>query len=274
MLRRVLSPKDMEETRYSVQYILGWNKQNFKPFCNTELENTAVVKRPFTKPKHHYQFTQPHATITVYRNYMEKLLAYLRNRANRLLTKSNTVGLRNLIIVELSALNGFRTSEVKTVQVEDIDFHDLIIFVLDSKKHVYIPVELDPMLALDLEEYIRLNKLTSGYILQKTKAGRKATKPSPLFTSKTIEQVWTTPCKRLGIPIMKPTIGRAYEACVMHFEEDTPTIDIQKHLRHTNIGTTEVYLSMLDDFNGRHQRFLARRRARYAKMKDKVWVKI
>lgn len=197
--------------------------------------------------------------LIVHRRYMEKLLS------------SPLLKLRNLIILELSALNGFRGGEVLTVRVEDIDFENEVLFVLDSKKHKRIPLPLDPTLGSHLEKYMRDNNLTSGYLLQKFPAGRPSKEPTPLMNIKTIEEIWKRSCKRVGIPIvMKPTIGRAYFACMEHFYYGASAVEVQFLLRHNSLLTTVKYLNMIVDFEDRKNRFLKRRRMAAVDSESKV----
>jgi integrase len=196
----------------------------------------------------YYHFSRP-ANLIVYRSYIQQLLDSKKPMVEQ-------------IGIELSALNALRTGEVCTVQVEDFDFTDQVIWVLDSKKHEHLPKPLHPTLGFHVEEYIRENHLSTGFLLQKrTLRGRPAKQPQPTnFEPQTIQVWWAKGCRRLGLPQMTPRSGRAYCVCMAsyYWEPRASTKEIQVLLGHTDIQSTEHYLNALIDFDWVKDRFLER----------------
>ena len=179
---------------------------------------------------------KPESKIIVYRKHFLKLLAYPKS-------------LRDQLLFELPLLQAFRTGEIVTLRVEDVDFENGDIYVLDSKKHKYFPVPLDPRVAEHLEEYIKSNRLTSGYIIQKGERGRPAKEHQETsIVTETIVKVWQRYCIALDLPEMSPRMGRAYFSVKWHFVDGKSVYGLMAILRHTQFETTVHYLAKLIDY--------------------------
>lgn len=160
------------------------------------------------------------------------------------------------VMFEASARNGCRTGEVCTIQLEDFDFTDQVFWILDSKKHKYRATPLNPVFALHVEEYIRINHLTSGWLLQKSKHSGRPGK-LPFLQPQTVHKAWERQCVSLGLPMMTPRIARAYSAWMLSYgyKEHASMRDVQYFLGHDNSLSTEHYMRMIDDFDTRKERY-------------------
>jgi integrase len=172
--------------------------------------------------------------------------------------------LRAQVEIELPAYAGLRAGEVVTVRVEDIDFTDQVLFALDSKKHKYRAVPLDPVLAMHLEELIRVQKMTCGYILRRiSKRGRPSRIPARTIEPQTVWKTFLKYDRLLGLPELTPRDARRYFAW-MHYHVLEPrltSLEIKTLLGHEHLSSTEHYLDMID-FDVTKDRFLEQCRDR------------
>jgi len=180
--------------------------------------------------------------LETYRDHFLKLLNYPKP-------------LRDQLILEFPVLNAFRTTEVATVTVEDIDLEHGDIKVLDSMKHEKIKVPLDPNIAKHLKEYLKRSSFTSGFIFRPgPKAGRRTTKH---LTDTAIDYIWGKWCRAAGISYMSARYGRAYFALDWYLIQRKNIIALKQILR-TSFKDLERYLPKYryEDLKGEFQRGL------------------
>jgi len=144
--------------------------------------------------------------------------------------------LRNQLVIELPTLQGFRTTEISTLQAEWVDVPNGDIQVLDSKKNTIFTLPLDPTVAEHYIQYVHETGIYQGALLQ----GRKRTGKGLSVTH--IERIWTDQCEACGVPTMSPRMGRAYFAVVEHFVLGKPLGYVKFMLRHDSLQSTEHYL--------------------------------
>jgi hypothetical protein len=175
--------------------------------------------------------------IIVYRKHFLKLLAYPKP-------------LRDQLLFELPILEGFRTGEVVTLRVEDVDFENGDIYPLDSKKHKHFPVPLDPIVAEHLAEYIKRKRLASGYIIRRGSGqGRWSIRHQETsILPETVFKAWQKYCKSLDITEMSPRMGRAYFACKWVHVDHKSVFSLMAIMRHEEFNTTVHYLSKIWDY--------------------------
>lgn len=173
--------------------------------------------------------------IVVVRSHFRKLLAFPKP-------------LRDQLLIELPTLEAFRTGEVSSLRAEYVDFEAGDLLVMDSKKKKLCMVPLDPTVAAHLAEYMRLEDIRKGIIIQpKKNANHVGRKPGSKtlgegLSETMIKRVWGYYCGFCNIPMMPPRYGRAYFATVEHFVMGKPLAYIQFMLRHDDLQSTEHYV--------------------------------
>ena len=179
--------------------------------------------------------------LIIHRAYFAKLLAFPKP-------------LRDQLVLELPILEAFRAGEVSSLRVEDVDFENGDLRILDSKKHKHFLIPLDPVLAVHADEYMRLTGRTQGILIQPLPgAPHTGRKPGSKtlgagLSVKTIEYIWANNCERAGVPVMSPRVGRAYFAAKWHFIERKSLYGLMMILRHTDLQVTVRYISRLCDY--------------------------
>jgi integrase len=179
--------------------------------------------------------------IVIYRDWFEKLLSIPKP-------------LRDQLVIELPTLEAFRSGEVSSLRVENVDFERGDLRVLDSKKRQLFPIPLNPVVAKHLDEYIQQEGIREGYVIR---ALPKAPHVGHKKDSKTlgaglsesaIQKIWERCCLTANVPVMPPRTGRAYFATDWHFVKHKSMFHLMAILRHTNIRVTEDYLEKLVTF--------------------------
>lgn len=210
--------KDVADLEARERRVLAWSVQAII------YSKTVAVKKAMHKKK------RVEGKITVYRGYFLKLLAVPKP-------------LRDQLIIELPTLMAFRTSEVCTARKEHVDFERGDMQVLDSKKHKFFTVPLDPQVAEHLDSFIGENNLTGVLFRPVQKAGCKG--KNPYLSNTLIEYVWEKWCREASVPHMPPRMGRAYFAVNWHIVEGKSLIGLMDILRHDSLLSTQKYLSKI-----------------------------
>lgn len=155
--------------------------------------------------------------------------------------------LRNQLILEFPTLDGLRTEEVCTIRVRDLDFERGILHVLDSKKHIYMPIPLDPIVAQHSYQLIReLGLGFDDYLIQRRmKGGAQPKDPSLPITKQSIITTWWHLCDSMEIPRMSPRMGRAYFAAKWHYVEHKSLLGLMVCLRHKSLRVTQRYIEKI-----------------------------
>lgn len=164
-------------------------------------------------------------------------------------------------ILEFPALEGLRTEEVATIKPRDMDFERGIHYVLDSKKHIYLPVNLDPTCYKHAMQLVKEKSLSmDDYLLQRRiKGGARPRDLNAPLTKQAIINTWWSLCDAVGIPRMSPRMGRAYFAAKWHFVDKKSDFGLMVSLRHSDIKVTQNYIAKCVSWEDVHEEFLAGR---------------
>lgn len=172
--------------------------------------------------------------------------AIIMHRANieRLVTQPKN--LRDQIVIDLPRLQGFRTGEVASLRWEYVDYDREQITVMDSKKHVLVPLPLDWRLAQLLEKY-RKPSQSEGWVIRPLESWNIKHSDDKPITSDTLQNVVKWYAKEAGIPDWKrynPTLLRAFFAANWVSEKRSLKV-LQMIMRHNELGTTLHYVGRI-----------------------------
>jgi integrase len=150
--------------------------------------------------------------------------------------------LRDYVMVRLFMMLGLRTSEVCTLRVEHIDFETCHVTILDSKTKLLVQLPLDVETVELLELFLKDRR--EGYVFRQLQSWRnvKADKPLHKIT------VWARVRKiaaDAGVANFKPRIFRQHFAADWHYKKHGSMKGVQHILRHSDISSTDAYLSKL-----------------------------
>jgi len=190
--------------------------------------------------------------IIIKRSDVEKVHDWARENCN----------LRDFLLVRLPMKIGLRNSEIRTLKVENINFHDHSFQVLDSKKHTLFPLPLDMLTLQHIQDLIGMR--TEGYVFTHTTSWTYVKHEQPLSHV----QIWTLIheiAEKAGVKGFNPRILRHYFA-IMYLREQEEQPDWQKKrrrtletlrklLRHSHLGVTQIYLSKLTFFEDMQEEY-------------------
>lgn len=161
-------------------------------------------------------------TIVIRRGDVERVEAYARDHRD----------LRDYLMIRLPMKIGLRTHEIATLTVEDINFEDRSVRVLDSKKHRFYPLPLDVLtlqLIRDLTE--GLQGLVFRHKTYKKNEGKPLTNVSIWKTVRVIGE-------HAGVHGFHPRILRHYFAADWHIVQHKSIEGSRRILRHKNLCDT------------------------------------
>lgn len=187
--------------------------------------------------KRHYDSGQ---TIIIKRTDVKRVESYARDHRD----------LRDYLLIRLPMKIGLRTHEIATLTVEDIDFESRSFQVLDSKKHRFYPLPLDPVTLQLIKDLI--GDRTEGVVFQhKTYKRKNQGKP---LRNVSIWKTIKTIGEEAGVKHFYPRILRHYCAANMIYPEpdeygnrpEPARIEtVRRILRHKKPGMTHTYLARL-----------------------------
>jgi hypothetical protein len=137
---------------------------------------------------------------------------------------------------------GLRTSEIRTLRIENINFHDRTFQVLDSKKLTLFPLPLDVLTLQLIHDLIGMR--SKGYVFVHTGTWTRVKADKPL-TRAAIWQIIREIAEKADVKGFNPRILRHYFAANWAYVEKKSVIGLQRILRHSNLAVTSVYLSRL-----------------------------
>jgi integrase len=190
--------------------------------------------------------------IIIKRSDVERVHEYAREHASP----------RDFLLIRLPMKIGLRTSEIRTLKIENINFHERSFMVLDSKKYTFFPLPLD-VLTLQLIQDLNGMK-NKGYVFEHKNSWTYTKKDQPLSRV----QIWTIIheiAEKAGVPGFNPRILRHYFAAMyLREQEEKPgwikkrrrTLEtLRKILRHSHLGVTQIYLSKLTFFEDMQEEY-------------------
>lgn len=159
-------------------------------------------------------------------------------------------GLRDYLIIRLPLKIGLRTGEICSLKIERINFEQRDFEVLDSKKHRFYPLPLDPVTLQLIKDLVAGR--SEGFVFRQEKAWTQKRAEKPL----TLQAVWWIvhhTAEKAGVKNFNPRWLRHYFAANWLAEMKQPdskkTMEgLRRILRHKNLTATQVYLSRLTFF--------------------------
>lgn len=149
--------------------------------------------------------------------------------------------LRDYLIIRLPIKIGLRTSEIASLQIEDIDFGNRSFQVLDSKKHRYYPLPLDVVTLQLIQDLIKDKR--EGYVF--THQIWKHRRQGEPLTRLTIWVRTSRIGEEAGVKGYSPRLGRHYFAAEWHYIKRKNSALLRRILRHKSLAYTQFYLSRL-----------------------------
>lgn len=157
------------------------------------------------------------------------------SQAERLVRAARTLKSEAIIRVLLST--GMRTGEICTLDVEDVDFENYRLRVLDSKKHRYFDVPVDGQTLKVLRRYLGNRKTGILFPSQKGKGKKR-------LTIEGVRWVVVRAAERAGLPGIGHVTPRTLRHTFANMWDDMhgSIRGLQSILRHKNLSSTQQYL--------------------------------
>jgi hypothetical protein len=155
--------------------------------------------------------------------------------------------LRDFVLVRSPIKIGLRTNEIRTLNIEDIDFESRNFQVLDSKKKRFYPLPLDVLTLQYIKDLI--GDRTEGPVFTREDNRKIRIKHKPL-SRVAIWYLFHGIGMEAGVKDFNPRICRHYFACKWIEDMKKPgskktIVGLQRILRHSNIATTTFYTARL-----------------------------
>jgi integrase len=187
--------------------------------------------------------------IIIKRSDVSKVYNYAYRKYEQSPTKLN---LRNFVITRVSRKNGLRNSEIRTLEIEWINFEERSFQVLDSKKHVLSPSLPTDVLTLQfIKDLIGERQRGLLFIHEGSWTRVKADQP---LSRVEIWQIVHNIAEEAGVKGFNPRNLRqafAYE-WYKKMREDKRSVKtmkgLQQYLRHAHSKTTDIYIDKMFSF--------------------------
>jgi integrase len=178
------------------------------------------------------QRLQEDKTLVIKRSDVERIHDWARKNCNP----------RDFLLIRLPMKIGLRTSEIRMLRIEDINFRDRSFQVLDSKKYTFFPLPLD-MLTLQLIQDL-VGTRTKGYVFTHQGSWTYVKAEEPLSRV----QIWTVIheiAEKAGVKGFNPRILRHYFAAHWYYVDEKSLLGLQRLMRHSSLEITSIYLARL-----------------------------
>jgi integrase len=183
------------------------------------MENSYMVARPYT-------------SITIRRTDVAKVHDYARANCD----------LRDYLMIRIPLKIGIRTGELCTLRLEEIDYETRTFQCHDSKGHGTFPLPLD-FLSLQLIQDLAASR-KEGYVFRQKHSYAKQKAGIPILPQ-TIDHLYHTIGKTVGIEKFSPRTSRHYFAADWHYIQHKSIELLRRILRHRSLAYTQLYLSRL-----------------------------
>jgi integrase len=173
------------------------------------------------------------------------------NHALRKYEQSPTkLNLRNFVIIRVARKNGLRNSEIRTLEIERIDFEQRSFQVLDSKKHVFLPLPTDVLTLQFIKDLI--DPRVNGYVFIHEGSWTQVKADQPLSRVE-IWQIVHDIAEEAGVAKFNPRHFRQALAYEWYKKTKNPNSkktmkDLQQFLRHAHSKTTDIYVDKFYSF--------------------------
>jgi len=160
------------------------------------------------------------------------------------------VNLRNFVIIRVARKNGLRNSEIRTLEIERIDFQQRSFQVLDSKKHMFLPLPSDVLTLQFIKDLI--DPRVNGYVFIHEGSWTQVKADQPLSRVE-IWQIVHDIAEEVGVHGFNPRNLR--QACAYEWykkikdpNSKKTMKDLQQFLRHAHSKTTDIYVDKFYSF--------------------------
>lgn len=236
-----LTERNIKEVNYSEIKDYLFHMRSIK-FSNKTICRKISSLRSYFKylMKNNYIKTNPMLLVSSPKvDY--RLPNYLNyNELNSLLElpdKSNSLGLRDLLIIELFYSTGIRLSELTNIKISDIDFYENRIKILgkgNKERYVYFGDICKNLLKeyIDYSRY-KLNKKNNEYLI--------LNKDGDTLTGRGVEYILKKYIKKTDIKgkITPHTLRHTFATHLLN--EGADLRSVQELLGHANLKTTSIY---------------------------------
>lgn len=234
-------------------------------FISLETRNTSsgakrmgddILQQRWSTLNHFFEFlikrgyvsSNPVATVDRPKNQSEHKVTYLtKTEINKLLkaiekNPSKIMAMRDGTIIRLALATGLRVSALVNINIEDIDFENNVINVIEKRKKVReIPIGgnieqvLKEWISIRNEEYKDVD--TSALFISQIRNR---------MSIDAVADMLSKYCDNAGIKRITPHKLRATAACMLA-KNNIPTKAIAKQLGHNNIATTMRYIDVFNE---------------------------
>lgn len=198
--------------------------------------------------KREYVDKNPIITVERPKNQTEHKVTYLTKvEINKLYraVSNNPVKIlahRDRMIISLALATALRVSALVNINIEDIDFDNNIIRVVE-KRHKVRGIEIGEQTAIALREWIEIRNeeyqdVESTALFLSLKRGR--------LSDDAVGHMLSRYCEEAGIKRITPHKLRSTAACMLA-KNSIPVKAIAKQLGHNNISTTMKYIDVFED---------------------------
>jgi len=165
--------------------------------------------------------------------------------------------LRDYLLIRLPMQIGLRVTEIRTLNIEDINFKDRRFQVLDSKKKEFYPLPLDTITLQLIKDLI--GDRDEGTVFTR-QDNREIAKQNMRMSRTAIWYLFSGIGRKAGVEDFSPRICRHYFAAKWHEDmkkrDSKKTLEgLRRILRHTSLTTTQVYLQRLTFFEDLQDQF-------------------
>jgi integrase/recombinase XerD len=149
---------------------------------------------------------------------------------------------RDHTLATVALLAGLRVSEIVNLRVEDIDFEESTLMVVEGKGRKDRMVLMPSRLAMTLREWI--GDRTEGYVFPATRATHGATGH---LSQRTVQRIVKDAAARAGIPrhITPHKLRHTYATKALR--AGLSLREVQELLGHASVATTEIYCHVVVD---------------------------
>lgn len=198
--------------------------------------------------KRNYIKENPIATVERPKNQTEHKVTYLSkveiNRLFRSIEKNpnSVIAMRDRAVISLALATALRVSALVNINIEDIDFDNNVINVIEKRKKVR-EIHIGENTKQMLREWIEVrnaeyNDVETSALFLSQKRGR--------LSGDAIGDMLTKYCADAGIKRITPHKLRASAACALA-KNNIPVKAIAHQLGHNNIATTMRYIDVFNE---------------------------
>ena len=198
--------------------------------------------------KRGYINNNPMGVVSRPKNNTEHKVNYLtKTEINKLLkavdkNPSKVIATRDRTVISLALATGLRVSALVNINVEDIDFENSVVKVIEKRQKVR-EITLGDNIKTILRDWIRVRNIEYGNV--DSSALFLSQKKNRMSTD-AVGDILTKYCKEAGIKRITPHKTRSTAACALA-KAGVPVKAIAQQLGHNQIATTMKYVDVFNE---------------------------